>query len=54
MGVASPGVVQDFTYEVHGTLHLDGMPLFFSFHDKCRADHLSRCRNVEQEWLSIG
>jgi hypothetical protein len=53
LGVASLGIGQDFTYKVHGTLHLEGMPLFFLFHDKYCANHLSHCRDVEQERLSI-
>ena len=54
LGVASLGIGQDLANEVHGTLHLEGVSLFFSVYHQGGADHLRGGRNVEQKQFSIG
>ena len=53
MWVASLGVGQDLANEVYGTLHFEGMSLFFSFYHQGSADHLCGGRNVEQKRFSV-
>ena len=40
LGVASLRIGQDLANEVHGTLHFEGVSLFFSLHQQGGADHL--------------
>ena len=53
MGVVGLGIEQDLANEVHGTLHFEGVSLFFSLHQG-GTDHLHGGRNVEQKWFPIG
>ena len=54
LGVASFGIKQHLAYEVHGMLHFEGVPFFFSLHHQGGTDHLRGGHNVEQKWFSIG
>ena len=54
LGVASLGIEQDLANEVHGTLYLEGVALFFSLHHQGSTDHLRGGRNVEQKRFPIG
>ena len=54
MGVASLGIRQDLANEVHGTLHFEGVSLFFSLYHQGNADHLRGGRNVEEKRFPIG
>ena len=54
MGVEGLGIKQDLASEVHGTLHFEGVSLFFSLLHQGSADHLRGGHNVEQKWFSIG
>ena len=47
LGVASLGIGQDLANEVHGTLHFEGVSLFFLLYHQGSADHLCGGRNVE-------
>ena len=49
LGVGSLGVGQDLANEVHGTLHFEGISLFFSLYHQGGADHLCGGHNVEQK-----
>jgi hypothetical protein len=40
-------VGKDLTYVIHMLLNRVGLPFFFSFCDKDRADHMSGGRDVE-------
>jgi len=53
LGVASLRIGQDFANEVYGTLHLEGVSLFFPFYHQGGADHFRGGRNVKQEWFPI-
>ena len=53
LGVASLGIGQDIANEVHGTLHFEGVSLFFLLYHQGSTDHLHGGRNVEQKWFSI-
>ena len=53
LGVASLGIGQDLANEVHGTLHFEGVPLFFLLHHQGGADHLHGGSNIEQERFPI-
>ena len=54
MWVASHGVGQDLANEVQGTLHFEGVSLFFLLYHQGGADHLRGGHNVEQERFPIG
>jgi len=54
LGVAGLGVGQDLANEVHGTLHFEGVSLFFSLHHQGGADHLCGGHNVEQKRFPVG
>ena len=54
MGLASLGIGQDLTNEVHGTLHFEGVSLFFPLYHQGGTDHLRDGRNVEQKRFPIG
>jgi len=54
LGVASLRIRQDLANEVHGTLHFEGVSLFFLLYRQGSADHLRGGRNVEQKWFPIG
>ena len=54
LGVASLRIRQDLANEVHGTLHFEGVSLFFLLYHQGGADHLRGSRNVEQKWFFIG
>ena len=49
LGVASLGIRQDLANEVQGTLHFEGVSLFFLLYHQGGADHLRSGRNVEQK-----
>ena len=53
MGVPSPRIRQDLANEVHGTLHSEGVSLFFSLYHQGDADHLRGGRNVEQKQFPV-
>ena len=52
--VASPRIRQDLANEVHGTLHFEGVSLFFSLYHQGCTDHLPGGCNIEQKWFPIG
>ena len=54
MGVASLRIGQDLADKVHGTLHFEGMSLFFSLYHQIGADRLHGGRNVELKRFPIG
>ena len=54
MGVAGLGIKQDLANEVHGTLHFEGVSLFFSLYHQGGADHFHGGRNVEHKWFPVG
>ena len=54
LGVASRRIGRDHANEVHGTLHFEGVSLFFSLYHQGGADHLRGGRDVEQKRFSIG
>ena len=54
LGVASIGIEQDLTNEVHMMLHFEGVSLFFSLYHQGSADHLRGGRNVEQKRFPVG
>ena len=53
LGVASLGIGQDLANEVHGTLHFEGVSLFFSLYHQGGADHLYGGHDVEQKQFPI-
>ena len=53
LGVASLGIGQDIANEVHGTLHFEGVSLFFSLYNQGGADHLHGAHNVEQKRFPV-
>ena len=54
LGVASLRIGQDLADEVHGMLHFEGVPLFFSLYHQGGANHLCGGRNVEQKRFPVG
>jgi hypothetical protein len=40
--------------KVHGTLHFEGMSLFFPFYHQGSADHLRGGQNIKQERFPVG
>ena len=54
MGVVGHGIGQDLANEVHGTLHFEGVSLFFLLYHQGGADHLRGGRDVEQKLFPIG
>ena len=54
LGVASLRIGQDLANEIHGTLHFEGVSLFFSLYHQGSADHLRGGRNVKQKWFPVG
>ena len=54
MGVACLSFGEYFANEVNGSLDRESMPLFLPLDYYCRADHLGRCGDVEQEGLALG
>ena len=54
LGVAGLGVKQDLANEVHGTLHFEGVSLFFLLYHQGGADYLRGGRNIEQKRFPIG
>ena len=53
-GVASLRMGQDLANEVHGTLHFEGMSLFFSLYHLGGADHLRGGHDVRQKLFPVG
>ena len=53
-GATSLGIGQDLTNEVHGTLHFEGVSLFFLLYHQGGTDHLHGGHNVEQKWFLVG
>ena len=54
MGVAGLEIGQDLANVVYGTLHFEGMSLFFSLYHKGGVDHLCGGHKVEQKRFPIG
>ena len=54
LGVASLGIGQDLTNEVHGMLHFEGVSHFFSLYHQGGTDHLRGGHNVEQKRFPVG
>ena len=54
LGVASLGIGQDLANEVQGTLHFEGVSLFFSLYHQGGADHLRGGHDVDQKLFPIG
>ena len=53
MGVAGLGIKQDLANEVHGTVHFEGVSLFFSLYHQGSADHLSGGHDVEKKLFPV-
>ena len=54
LGVASLIIEQDLANEIHGTLHFEGVSLFFLLYHQGNTDHLRGGRNIEQKWFPVG
>ena len=54
MGVAGLGIRQDLANVVYGTLHFEGVSLFFSLYHQGGADHLCGGYDVEQKQFPVG
>ena len=52
--VAGLVIGQDLTNVVYGTLHFEGVSLFFLLYHQGGADHLRGGRDVEQKGFSLG
>ena len=54
MGVVALGIGQDLANVVYGTLHFEGVSLFFSLYHQGGADHLCGGYDVEQKQFPVG
>ena len=54
LGLAGLRIEQDLANEIHGTLHFEGVSLFFLLYHQGNTDHLRGGRNIEQKWFSVG